>query len=137
MAGRAGDDGLPLGLGLLRESWQRVILAENRDDRLARSIGGREGRGNLRDFVFDRKTGRLQFRFQQGRAADFFIANFSELPHLAGHVAEVLRATIHLAEHVIPITAAIVGGLGRCKERDKTKRKGAKQFHEATLAQAD
>ena len=74
----------PLGDVLLREARQCVILAQDRDHRLARADRRDEGRGDAGHTTLDAKPRRLQRAGQQRRRTLLVVANLGPFPDLQG-----------------------------------------------------
>jgi hypothetical protein len=82
IAGATRDQRLRGRDGILREPWQGVELAHDRDHRLAASPGGDEGRRNLRDAGLDREARSPELLLQEGAALHLLIADLREAPDL-------------------------------------------------------
>src|SRR6185295_11648912 len=83
MAGRALFDRVMIGgLRLLRQSGQRVELADDADDRLAGAEGRDERGRDAGDAGSHLEPGRLELLLQQRAALLFLIADFGEAPDL-------------------------------------------------------
>ena len=78
----AGFDRILFGRNLLRQRRQRVVLGEQRDHRLAGTIGRRKRRRHAGEPGFDFKAFFPKNVDQQGRRFPFFQAQLGEFPDL-------------------------------------------------------
>src|SRR5262245_38493617 len=72
-------------IGGLRQFGERIVLAENGDDRLALAESSRERGGNLRHAAFDLEARFLESIGQQCRRFLLLVAGLGPFPDLARH----------------------------------------------------
>jgi hypothetical protein len=99
VAGAAGDELAALGRRVLREARQRVVLAEDADDRCALAPGGDEGRVHPADAPGDGEAVRRQLVGDQLRGEPLLEADLGALPDRARVRGEALVVGVEVVDH--------------------------------------
>ena len=100
---------IPLGDCLLREARERVIFAQDRDDRLALSPFCDERCLQAGDLLLNTKSLRREFFAEDRCAAHLLKLHLGSLPNLAGQVAIALGLPVHFLEDFRAVPGRCLG----------------------------
>src|SRR5213593_4254664 len=123
-----GGDRLALRHRLLRETWQRIELAHDADDRPATSIARDECRRDVGDSALDVEPCATELRLEQRAALLLFISQLGERPDLFGDVGVDVAPCIERAQHLVHRLTACLDGL-RTEVRCQHERDDGRGFH--------